>query len=136
MKCYDKKEWENFFNGNISSKINDEMINHMSLCEDCSNLYLNFIEDNLLNTDDDFSDKVASNIRDIEKREQVKKVSRYIVAASITLLLYSVGVFDNMMFVPNKMSNGLSILNSSISKLNLKIDLNLNNIWRNNYEKE
>ncbi len=132
MKCFNEKKWIDFLNGNVSCKENDEMIEHLSECEECLKTYSNCAEKNIINTHDNYEAQVLMKLRSKNKTEFNKRLIKYVIAASITIFFYSAGVFDHMLTIPYKFSSEIVALNSSINKINL----NINDIWRSIYNEK
>ena len=134
MGCLDEDRWLAFLRGDILSKENDEMAEHLYSCERCLELYSNCAENNLIETDDDYADDVLSKLKRKNKDEHMKNFIKYVIAASLTLVLYSTGVFDEMILISERFSKEIVVLNSRLNNIN--IDINLNDIWRSIYEKK
>lgn len=108
------KEWLTYVQNKLDDELREEYENHLYSCDHCLELYLQAAEateSQLPELQDElqFTNKVMQGIdvikqTDQKKEQPVKKQNRrgqtmvhYILAAAMTLLLMSTGVFSQMM---------------------------------------
>ncbi|UCZ53526.1 zf-HC2 domain-containing protein [Bacillus shivajii] len=113
MKHRSKGEWLKFVNGELPDETRQEFEDHLFTCDACMNLYIEAIEEssrNLpsVNNEKAFTDSVmskvetdfsSSNVTEQEKTNRPfyqKTAFHYVVAASLTIVLMSSGVFQSI----------------------------------------
>ncbi|KAB3530548.1 hypothetical protein [Alkaliphilus serpentinus] len=101
MKHYDQKYWKAYTLNIIDEDDRIEMENHLYSCDECMDIYLQHLDEiheEEFRESATFTKTVMSSIYQIEERKnkvyRFKLFKYYAIAASITLILVSTGVFD------------------------------------------
>lgn len=120
MKHISYDHWLQYVRDELNEKTRMEYENHLYSCDHCLERYLQAVEANefqMPDVPDSFTDNVMKQIEGPEKRESnykkepKKKVvwqqtmAHYIVAAAVTLILMSTGVFSQLMNLTGVIEN-------------------------------
>ncbi|MDP5275339.1 hypothetical protein [Chengkuizengella axinellae] len=100
---FTKQQWLNYINDQVSDTDRLEYEDHLYTCEQCLETYTQSIEDQTLNLpviedEPQFTKQVMESIQPNKTKQHFihKPFFQYVVAASITLILMSSGVFERI----------------------------------------
>ncbi len=106
MRHYDSTAWKAYVEGNIGELDRNLMEEHMLICDQCMEEYINVIETSGMpeKAPDGFADnvmtalkpEVAAPIRNTIYKSRINSFFRYAAAASIALLLWRSGIFTGL----------------------------------------
>lgn len=115
MKHYSEKEWMKYVKNELDKDTREEYENHLYRCDQCLDIYLQAVvevesELPVITNEADFTDLVMAQISEasvpkIQNVKEKKKTSKrffqeplfhYSIAAAMTILLMSTGVFQSI----------------------------------------
>jgi hypothetical protein len=123
MEHFDQQEWLLFFQGKATAEQEHQMEEHLIVCEDCMQIFLNEIDEMEINRarsfiPPDFAIRTMELVQEEKERQNYIRqpgiqshlyrdrwrkrfFSYYVAAAAVTLMLMSAGVFQSAIQVPN-----------------------------------
>lgn len=144
MKHIPYENWLQYVEDTLDEETRTQYENHMYSCDQCLELYLEAVENSpiqmpVLSSDSSFTDSIMTQLKESTKEKpkpahqrkpksfRKQTMIHYIVAAAMTLLLMSTGIFSQLMtvasavekseteqqtsFVSNILNNTISITN-------------------------
>ena len=123
MNHYDKEDIKNYIAHNISDDMSFRMEEHFRECDECLNVYLSLIENNIADDFEspDFVDSVMKEINIEKKTKRRKRMSEifiyYTAAAAVTLFFAASGMFQPSNIKKANIFNMLNTPSGSIEKV-------------------
>ncbi|MCK9443713.1 MAG: hypothetical protein M0Q14_04165 [Tissierellaceae bacterium] len=129
MKHYDQVEWTLYKEKLLSNKINEEMENHLYLCDECMKIFLSLIDEKEIHNTEkyiskDFTLDTMRNIRNLIllKRSRRKTTTKsindfflyYAAVASVAIVLTATGTFSRMINIVPDINNSIKINENKI----------------------
>ncbi|MBS4191857.1 hypothetical protein KHA94_16950 [Bacillus sp. FJAT-49705] len=114
MKHYSKEEWLKYVKNELNKDVREGFENHLYGCDQCLDLYLQAVAEEesqlpIMLNEADFTDSIMASIAEYKnnhiERPQVRKKSKsfyqsalfhYSIAAAMTILLMTTGVFQSI----------------------------------------
>ena len=114
MKHYHKNEWMQYVRNELDEATRNEYEDHLYQCDECLDLYLLTVEEHeahlpQIAETSEFTNAIMDKIDEskIKPKKQMKKktVMNYLLAAAMTILFMSSGLFDQLMSITNTFEN-------------------------------
>lgn len=123
MNHYTYEQWLKYVNDEIEGNVREFFDDHLYSCEQCLALYLQVVEDQsthlpVLSNEDEFTNLVMAKVKSDRKviPFHQKTIFHYIIAAAMTLLLMSTGVFQSMTKYVDHVENPLEVKMPSMTE--------------------
>ncbi|MDQ0273541.1 hypothetical protein [Cytobacillus purgationiresistens] len=111
MKHYSYEEWQTYVKNELEDEVRETYEDHLYSCDQCLDLYLMAVEEDdlpIIENEPNFTDSVMAQIKSqkeapvpearVERRSAFyqKSIFHYGIAAAMTLILMSTGVFQSL----------------------------------------
>lgn len=109
LKHLTLEDLQKYTQNTMPEEIRDEIEDHLFSCDDCLGIYMTLVNEESLPelNNSNFTDEVMSKIPNVHTKQGKKSNAiffHYVIAASVTFLLMTSGVFQSMLGISSVMA--------------------------------